>query len=380
MLFLARIGLGFQFQTLGSVGDDLVGAFGLDYAEIGTLVGMFMLPGLFLAIPAGFSGRYVSDRILGGLGLAALALGGLVSGLADGPWLIGVGRAVSGVGFLFSTLYFTKMVADWFVGKEIATAMGILVMSWPFGIAMGQIGHESLAATINWRWPFFIASTYCAMGALAVLLFYRPPHDHGPAQQSAETKLSREELRLTIIASAVWGVFNAGYVVYLNFGPLMLEANGYAAIEAAAVISIGSWIMILSGAACGQIADRTKKPDLVLYVCMVGAMGSMALLAVNGAEFAVSLAFGLIGMAPAGVIMALTGEAMRPERRAFGMGVFFTGYYLVMAVSPPIAGWLFDVTADPYTPVLFGIGLFGAVIAANMLFRQAKANRLTSRG
>jgi hypothetical protein len=49
--------MGFQFQTLGSVGDDLSVAFGLDYAGIGFLIGLFMAPGLFLALPAGFSGR-----------------------------------------------------------------------------------------------------------------------------------------------------------------------------------------------------------------------------------------------------------------------------------------------------------------------------------
>ena len=147
VLFTARIGLGFQFQTMGSVSNDLVYAFGLDYTEIGTLVGLFLLPGMFLAIPAGLGGRYFSDRLLVGLGLVALALGGLASGWASDPWLVGVGRAVSGVGFVLSSLYFTKMVADWFSGREIATAMGILVMSWPFGIAAGQIGHEWIAVT-----------------------------------------------------------------------------------------------------------------------------------------------------------------------------------------------------------------------------------------
>ena len=74
LLFLARIGMGFQFQTLASVGDDLVVAFGLDYAGVGLLIGLFMAPGVVLAIPAGFSGRYLSDRVLAALGLSAHAL------------------------------------------------------------------------------------------------------------------------------------------------------------------------------------------------------------------------------------------------------------------------------------------------------------------
>lgn len=372
ILFVTRIGLGFQFQTLGSVSNDLISAFGLDYADTGTLVGLFMLPGLFLAIPAGFSGRYFSDRVLCSLGMLALAFGGLASGLAEEPWLIGLGRVVCGVGFVLSSLYFTKMTADWFSGKEIATAMGIMVMSWPFGIALGQIGHEWIAETVGWRWAFFAASIYCAAGAVVLLSCYRAPADSTAASQPAEYRLSRRELHLTLIAALVWGVFNAGYVVYLNFGPLMLEADGLGAIEAAAVISIGSWLMIFSGAACGQISDRTKKPDHILVICMIGAMASLAFLAVSGSGIAVSLAFGLIGMAPAGVIMALTGEAMRPERRAFGMGVFLSVYFLINAAAPPLAGWIYDVTNDPFGPIAFGIVLFGLVIVTNIWFRMVQ--------
>ena len=43
MLFACRTGLGFQFQTLGSVSDSLVSQLGFSYAEIGTLIGLFML-------------------------------------------------------------------------------------------------------------------------------------------------------------------------------------------------------------------------------------------------------------------------------------------------------------------------------------------------
>lgn len=41
---------------MASVGGDLSDAFGLDNAEIGLMIGLFMAPGLFLALPAGFSG------------------------------------------------------------------------------------------------------------------------------------------------------------------------------------------------------------------------------------------------------------------------------------------------------------------------------------
>lgn len=107
LLFAARAGLGFQFQTMGAAGGEPSGTFGLDNAQIG----LFMAPGLFLAVPAGFSGRFALDRVLAGLGLAAPAFGGAVSAMADGPNTIGLGRILSGAGFLFAMLYFTKRAA-----------------------------------------------------------------------------------------------------------------------------------------------------------------------------------------------------------------------------------------------------------------------------
>ena len=107
----------------------------------------------------------------------------------------------------------------------------------------------------------------------------------------------------------------------------MLVAGGYGPLEAAAVISLASWVMIVSGAVCGLIADRTGKSDAILYACLVVAMLSLALLPQTRFAIPLTLAFGLMGMAPAGLIMALTGHAMAPEHRAFGMGIFFSIFF-----------------------------------------------------
>ena len=65
LLFATRVGLGLQFQTHG-IGGRSAGqrASRLSFTQIGTLIGLFMIPGLVLAIPLGFAGRYASDRML----------------------------------------------------------------------------------------------------------------------------------------------------------------------------------------------------------------------------------------------------------------------------------------------------------------------------
>ncbi len=375
LLFVSRTGLGFQFQTLGSVSSELVEELGLNYTEIGSLIGLFMVPGMFLAIPAGLAGRFMSDRFIVGLGLMTLGAGGGLASIAESFELLAAARLICGVGFVFSTIFFTKIVADLFAGKELATAMGAFVMSWPCGIAMGQIGHGWLAANFDWRMAFVVASAYCITGALLVMIFCR--EIPGAAKQTGGFRftLNRNEIFLTLIASLVWALFNAGYVVYLSFAPRVLVAGGYDTVSALGVISLASWLMIFSGVICGLIADRSGKADLVLYVCMAAAIVALMILFITPLAIPSSLLFGLMGIAPAGVIMALTAQAMKPENRAIGMGLFFTTYFLVQAPAPAIAGWLYDLSTDEFWPILFAAALFLFTAIANFAFRIAK-NRL----
>jgi MFS family permease len=372
LLVVARASLGVQFQTVGSAGNEIADVFAFDNAQLGLMIGLFMAPGLFLALPAGAFARFASDRVLSAAGLLALAAGGLLSALATGPEALGLGRIIAGAGFLVVTLYFTKMVADWFGGREIATAMSLLVMSWPLGIAIGQVGHTWLVTAFDWRLPFLVASAWCGLAAIGVWVMYRPPHGLPPVSERA-LRLMPREWAMIGCAGLAWGVFNAGYITWLSFGPAVLEARGMTVLTAASIISVASWVMILSGAACGQLVDRFGRRDTVLVVGMLAGAASFLLLHVSGAALGSSLLFGIVGMAPAGVIMALSGHAVAQERRAFGMGVFFTLYHAVMAVSPTLAGWLVDRSGTPDTAMLFGAGLFTMVIPLAFTFRILKA-------
>jgi predicted MFS family arabinose efflux permease len=374
LIFFARTALGLQFQTLGSVAPDLTKEFGFSYAEIGTLIGMFMLPGIFLAIPAGWLGSMWSDRILVTVGLLALAVGGALSALADGFSFLAAGRILCGAGFVVTSLYFTKMTADWFAGRELATAMSVMVMSWPFGVAMGQIWYGWLATHDAWRFAFWSASLDCMLSAALIFLFYKPPAEAAVVSSASANavRLLRREWVLLLIASLSWAAFNAAYVVYLSFGPRVLVAGGYSELSAAATISLTSWVALASGALCGQIADRTGRFDLVLYVCL--AVAVLALLALQATAYATawSLIYGLVGLAPAGIIIALTGEAVARDRRAFGIGVFLSSYYLIVAAAPAIAGRHFDKTQWAFGAILFAVALTVLTGVANFGFRLAQ--------
>ena len=63
---------------------------------------------------------------------------------------------------------------------------------------------------------------------------------------------------------------------------------------------------------------------------------------------------------------------MAPERRAFGMGVFLSFYFIVVTAAPPLSGWLFDRTGNPFTAIVFAAGLFAATALGFMAFQPLK--------
>ena len=80
---LARVAFAYQFQSLAVVAPGFIGEFGLDALSVGTLVGLYMLPGFFLAIPGGMLSQWVGERrFLTGC-LATMVAGALICGFAS---------------------------------------------------------------------------------------------------------------------------------------------------------------------------------------------------------------------------------------------------------------------------------------------------------
>ena len=81
-----------------------------------------------------------------------------------------------------------------------------------------------------------VSQLQLGLDGISPAAIYRPPAE-APANPGAKLVLpTRRETTLTIMASFVWALFNAAYVVYLSFAPLMLTIGGYAPLKAAAVI------------------------------------------------------------------------------------------------------------------------------------------------
>ncbi|HUZ73725.1 MAG TPA: MFS transporter [Stellaceae bacterium] len=382
VLFLARAAVAFQFQSVATLAPSLVADLGIDYARLGVLIGFYMLPGVVIAFPGGLLGQRYGDKPVVLCGMVLMTVGGVMTGATHLYAVAVAGRLIGGVGGVLVNVLLTKMAADWFVGREIGTAMAILVSSWPLGIGLALVLEPRLAALAGW--PASLDATGIAAGAIAVLVaaIYRSPAASVAVPTAlAPAGLSWRETGLVSLAGLVWSLFNVGFNMIFAFAPAMLVAGGQTPAQAGFATSLSTWTIVLSVPLGGVINDRLRAVT-VLMTTSFAVIGVAMLVIPLGAALPLLAVVGLVGGLPAGAIMTLPAEVLRRESRGAGMGVFFTWYYVIMAILPPLAGGARDLSGLPGAPVVLGGIAEFLALAVIVLFRlcQAQARAVAGAG
>jgi len=367
LVFLTRTSMGFQFQSVASVGPLMIAELGLSYAQLGTLIGLYMLPGAFFALPGGVVGQRLGERRVVIAGLALMVAGGLLTAAAGSFATAAAGRLVSGIGAVVMNILLAKIVADWFAGKELSTAMAVMLTSWPVGLGLAAATLGAVAAGSSWRTAVSATAAVAGGGLLLMLVCRDAP---GAAAGPARAALRGRELSQSISAGFAWGCFNASLVAIIAFGPGLLIARGAALGDAGRVVSLAIWVTMLSVPLGGLVTDRLGRPTLLIVAGSLVAAGTMLLIPVLADAV---LAFCLVGLAigaPPGGLMALLPRALAPERLATGLGVFYTVFYVMMALTQPAAGLVRDLVGDPAAPIVLAAAVMSATVVGLAIFRQ----------
>jgi MFS family permease len=363
VLFFARTAMGFQFQSVAAVSPLLVAEFGIDLALLGVLIGVWMLPGIVVAIPGGMLGRLFGDKPVVLAGLALMAAGSFLVAAADTYAMAMAGRVVSGAGAVILNVLLAKMVADWFHEGGITTAMGILVISWPLGIGLALAVLGPLAAASSWAIAVQVTVWICVAAlALVALVYRRPPH--APAHAAAFAwRLGRRDFALACVAGLIWTLYNVGYIVVVSFTPVLLAARGVEVANAALVSSFATWGLVLSVPTGGYLADRTGRGHEIMLGTLIAMALAMPFMLMAPSPPAMLALFGLIAGPAGGIIAALPARVLAPQARHLGLGIFFTLYYLGMALLPGLAGSF-------VSPLGFGAALLLLAAALVVVFRR----------
>lgn len=354
VLFTVRLTMAFQFQSVAAVAPLLGPAFGVGLADVGTLIGLYFAPGVVLALPGGAIGRMFGDKRTVLAALLLMLIGGLGMALSH-SWSVQIaGRLVSGAGGVMLNVQMTKIVADWFAGKEIATAMAIFVNSWPAGIALSLLALPVIGSDRGIEAVYLAVAAVIAAALVLFALTYQPPANVASVAAMPSARLDRRAATAVVTAGLIWGLFNIGFAMIFSFGPTMLVEHGWSITAAGSVISSALWLGVASVPLGGLLADRSRRPSLVLTVgCILSAM-LMVALPRSDAVIPIIVALGMVFGLPAGPMMSLPARVLRPETRAIGMGIFYTLYYGTMMLGPAVGGALAKWTGSAAITLDFG--------------------------
>jgi MFS family permease len=361
--------MAFQFQSVGAVSPLIAETYGVSLADMGWLIGLYLAPGIVVAIPGGAIAARFGDKRIVMLSMVLMLIGVIMIALAPTwGWLM-AGRVIGGVGGVIINVIMTKMLVDWFAGREISTAMGVFINSWPVGIALALLVLPSLATTggLTGVWAFVMGIIGFALGAFA-LLYKTPPTTSQPAAVMGGAGFPIVTLTL---ASTIWALYNVGLAMVFAFGPSVLSERGWSLTAASSTTSIFVIATAIALPLGGIIADRTGRRDTVILISLIGYSALIPLVLFSpawGITIALSVAGFFFGLG-AGPIMTLPAVILRPDSRALGMGVFFSIYYALMMAGPAIAGALADRTGGAGVTFLFGSALLIACIPALGIFR-----------
>jgi len=356
---------------------EISGELGLDLVQVGVVWGMISLPSLFAAFGTGLiADRFGSSRTLGvccllqGIAGALRGVSGDYTSLAAFMFLFGL----FGVPLAFAT---HKAAGEWFSGRQLGLANGILAMGVGAGSMLGSLTSATVLAPMlgGWRNLMFV------FGALAVLIGFlwlkarRYPED---AAGRANTVPFRQALTRVIRLRDVWllalfQMFIAGYSGGLiGYLPLYLRSIGWPAAGADSALATFSAASVVVVVPLSLLSDRIGLRKAVLYPALASAIIGISLLAafsggvvwlavimagiVQEAFFALSIT---LLMETQGVGAVYSGTALGLCGTLAGLGGFF---------APPIGNKLAEI--NPSFAFIFWLALLVAALLTFSFIRE----------
>jgi MFS family permease len=255
--------------------------------------------------------------------------------------------------------------------------MAVYVLGWPLGIAATQAALPGFVPDHGWQFPYQVAAFAAGIAFIAVALARGPEPRALPASTSTSSALTQAEFRRMCLAGACWALVNGAYMVLVSFAPPMLMARGLGLAEASFAVSLISWSNLLAVPAGAWLARRAGVAGPMTISTSLLAMLAALALPLADASWAplLGLLHGFCYALPITVFSALAAEAVAPERRARGLGVYFVWFYAGCTGCPAFAGWLRDVTGSATAPVFFAVAVLGAALALYVWFRRDLARR-----
>jgi len=352
--------------------------FGLTYAALGVLRGVFVGAMASLQIPAGLAAERIGAGVMLALGTALAGLGYCLAGLSAGFALLLAALFVGGVGASAQHPIASALVARAFAGPRSLKMLGTYNFSGDIGKMTVPAALSLLLLAMTWRPALAILGSIGLVLAVAIYLFTPRYAAAASCVQKEPVRAGTQRPYAFTLLLAIGIIDSATRMGFLLFLPFVLTAKG------ASVQTIGlAMTLVFAGGAAGKLAcafigARIGAIATVWLTEGLTALGILLLLPLSlGAALLLLPAIGIVLNGTSSVLYGSVPDLVVPERRTRALSVFYTGTIGSGAIAPMLFGLAGDALGVRNALVLVSaLVLFTLPIAA--LLRPALAPGLGS--
>jgi len=369
ILFLVHMSMlvyALNLQMIPPLLPTLITKLGLTHTQAGTLMALFTLPGIFLAIPGGRVSDTIGPRGVALWSLALLGTGALLMFPLHPAFLL-TGRLCSGVGGAVIVVVAPQIIARTFYGRELGFAMGIYNTAVPLGTmtAFNLLGF--FAGRLGIPVVFMATASFSFVVLAAFYLTYadtEPEH----ARTAVEEKFSFKGLGKGIwVVSLVWVLFNISILAYFTYSIDYFTGEGMSGATARFLGSLPMLLSVFFTPLAGFAMQRFGlRKSLITVGCAISSAAILFILISKPAmilPLSVILGAGISMVPPA--VFTIAGEIVPHSRVGTGYGLVTSIFNLGVFFGIPMIGHMRDITASYSISFLFMsvIMLSGGVMA-----------------
>lgn len=142
---------------------------GASFVDIQWVIDAYTLTIAAFVLTSGSLADRLGRRRVFAIGIVIFTLASALCGIAPNPLVLNLSRALQGIGGAILFAVSLALVAQEFIGKERAKAMGIFGATIGIAVAIGPLVGGALTTTLGWRWIFYL-NIPIGVGALFVTL------------------------------------------------------------------------------------------------------------------------------------------------------------------------------------------------------------------
>jgi MFS transporter, FSR family, fosmidomycin resistance protein len=354
--------------------------FGLGYAELGLLRGLFSGTMAGFQIPSGLIAERLGTAPVLALGTALAGAGYCLAGASAGIGLLVVALFIGGLGASVQHPLASSLMARAFAGPRSMKALGTYNFAGDIGKMTVPAAASLLLVVMSWRPALALLGAVGLLAAAAIFLLtprYGAETSSQAAQAHGEGTAPGAGHRFAFPTLLTIGMLDsATRMGFLLFLPFVLTAKG----ASVPVIGLALTLVFAGGAAgklvCAFIGARIGAIATVWLTEGLTALGIAALLPL-GLEAALLL-LPVIGVALNGTSSVLYGsvpDLVRSERRARAFSVFYTGTIGSGALAPVLYGVLGDALGVPSALIVVA-AIVLLTLPLSLVLKPALAPRL----